>query len=199
MSKITIPFVPPQRGISGVYKITLIEDGRCYIGSSVDIANRWYRHHADLNNGVHHSIYLQRVWDKYGSMLFRFEIIEVCEVDRLLVREQSWMDALTPSFNSIPVAGSRLGTTHTPEARAKISAANTGRKQSPETIEKRIAPLRGRTFDGHSQTPETRAKISVGMQGKQNSLGRTQTQEEKAKRSESAKAYWARKRELETA
>jgi hypothetical protein len=53
-----------------------------------------------------------------------------------------------------------IGCVRSPETRAKLAAANRGKKQSPELIEKRIAPTRGRVT-----SPETRARMSASMTG----------------------------------
>ena len=53
-----------------------------------------------------------------------------------------------------------VGCVRSPETRAKLSAANRGKKQSPALVEKRIAPMRGRVV-----SDETRAKQSASMTG----------------------------------
>lgn len=45
------------------------------------------------------------------------------------------------------ISASHMGMKHTIESKAKISAVQLGKIQSPELIEKRIAPLRGRKRD----------------------------------------------------
>ena len=71
----------------------------------------------------------------------------------------------------------KKGYKHTPEALAKMSAAQTGRKRSPETIEKQRAAQRRRWqnpearcgMTGMKHTPETRAKMSAWQKGKKHS------------------------------
>ena len=50
----------------GVYKILNIKNDKFYIGSTSTIGfeNRWKKHILDLNNNCHHSVYLQRSWNK---------------------------------------------------------------------------------------------------------------------------------------
>ena len=67
----------------GVYMIKNKVNGKFYIGSSVDIAYRWARHKRQLRNGNHHSIHLQRAWDKYGEASFDFSILSTIEGDFL--------------------------------------------------------------------------------------------------------------------
>ena len=49
------------------------------------------------------------------------------------------------------------GKAHTAESRAKMSKAKKGKKQTPEQIEARIAPLRG--VPGRKQSEETKQKL----------------------------------------
>jgi group I intron endonuclease len=67
----------------GIYKITNIINGDCYIGSSVNIKERFYRHKKDLKKGKHHSIILQRAYKKYGKENFIFEVLTECDKELL--------------------------------------------------------------------------------------------------------------------
>src|SRR4051812_49289219 len=75
---------------SGVYAILNIFDGKIYIGSSIYVKSRFAWHHRALINNKHHSILLQRAYNKYGNDNFIFFVIEITE--DLLIREQYWMD-----------------------------------------------------------------------------------------------------------
>jgi group I intron endonuclease len=119
-----------MNSISGIYKILNITNGKCYIGSAVNIAARWRIHTSRLRHGNHHSVKLQRSWNKHGKSAFEFSIIEECEIESLLDREQYWIDSLgsfgNAGYNMSPTAGNSLGLKHTPEAREKqsVSAKN---------------------------------------------------------------------------
>ena len=41
----------------GVYAIRNTQNGKMYIGESIDIEKRWKNHQEDLDNGNHHSKY----------------------------------------------------------------------------------------------------------------------------------------------
>jgi group I intron endonuclease len=63
--------------ICGIYKITCIDNDKVYIGQSIDIKRRWSNHRSKLNNNKHDNDYLQKAWNKYGSLDFTHEIIEI--------------------------------------------------------------------------------------------------------------------------
>jgi len=82
---------------TGIYKIEC--NGKYYIGSSKNINKRWLRHINDLKNNKHVNIHLQRVFNKYGIEKFNFSIIEECNVETLLIREQYYLDLNKNGFN----------------------------------------------------------------------------------------------------
>lgn len=59
---------------------------------------------------------------KYGLENFKLEILEYCNSDILLKREQYYIDLLKPEYNLLTTAGSSLGFKHTEEALAKFKA-----------------------------------------------------------------------------
>jgi len=98
--------------ISGIYKITsLIKPNRCYIGSTINIKKRWIRHLGNLKEGNHHSIKLQRHYNKYGRSDLRFSILLECEREDLIKIEQYFIDSYNPYFNNCKIAGSLFGYT----------------------------------------------------------------------------------------
>lgn len=195
--------------VSGIYSISL-DDGRCYIGSAVDYRKRWKIHKHSLKKGNHHSAKLQHAWNKYGEDRFTFRMIENCEVDKLIDREQFWIDSLNPFFNIARIAGSSLGVKHTEETRKKLSkiaaVVQKGRKHSDESKAKRSASLKGRkpspqciaatvaACTGRKLTPEHKAKIASASRRMSDEtkakisaagMGRVQSPETIAKRAKS--------------
>lgn len=83
----------------GIYIITCISNGKHYIGSSCrSIRDRIILHISRLRNGKHHSILLQRAFNKYGEEDFTFKVLELCTPDKCIEREQYWLD-LVQSYN----------------------------------------------------------------------------------------------------
>lgn len=80
----------------GIYKIVNKINGKYYLGSSEDIKKRWKSHLYDLRHNRHHSIHLQRAWNKYGEENFTFNIVEKVATKMLLEKEQYHLDTYTP-------------------------------------------------------------------------------------------------------
>lgn len=139
---------------SGIYSITNTITNKVYVGSAVNIDLRWKEHLNDLRKDKHHSIKLQRAFNKYGEANFVFDIIMLCDKLSLIVNEQSFIDGLDSykkGYNACPIAGSRLGS-----------------KQSEETKNKISSKLKGRTSPnkGKIASDETRLKLSKARKDK---------------------------------
>jgi CRP-like cAMP-binding protein len=57
---------------------------------------------------------------KYGYENFSLEILEYCEIDKLIAREQFYFQNLKPQYNLLQTAGSSLGYKHSEETLAKM-------------------------------------------------------------------------------
>lgn len=87
--------------ISGIYKITNKINGKCYIGKSIDIYQRWNRHKIDsrpIQEGgdtctIHNAI------RKYGLNNFSFEIVEIIDLPQLNEREKYWINFYDSYYN----------------------------------------------------------------------------------------------------
>lgn len=164
---------------SGIYKIS-IGSNKFYYGSAVNLRKRRLDHINDLKNGIHKNNIMQKAWHKYAELLF--EVIELCEKEALLGREQFYLDKWFNDCNNInlcPTAGNTLGYKHTPETIAKL----VGRVVSEETREK---------FRKYKHAPETRRLMSEKAKNRKVSeltlhrlktmnIGRTRSEETKRK------------------
>lgn len=78
---------------TGIYKITNIQNEKCYVGQSANIADRWRQH---IKRGIGAEAPTRN--KLYPAMLsigvenFRFEVIEECERTQLNEREDYWQD-----------------------------------------------------------------------------------------------------------
>lgn len=77
-----------------VYKIINIVNSKYYIGSSSNFLSRQRRHLKDLRKNIHHSIHLQRAFNKYGEDKFKFKIVRKCTLKNLKKIEQKYLDNL---------------------------------------------------------------------------------------------------------
>lgn len=140
---------------SGIYSIVNKMNNKRYVGSAKNINSRIRDHKSGLIKNIHRNIYLQRSWNKYGIDAFSFEILEVCLLDRLLEREQYWIDfhkayIFKYGYNRSPTAGNVLGIKFSEDSKRKRSIAL---KKYYELNKKIILP-------------ETRYKISNTLKGR---------------------------------
>ena len=123
----------------GIYKIVNLVNGKMYIGSAANIKKRWLIHKNELRKHIHHSIKLQRAWNKYEGINFKFEIIEECEKEKLISREQYYIDlydVVNNGYNCNPIAGSNLGRKLSNKTKKKMSESAKGKKMSNEAKKK---------------------------------------------------------------
>jgi len=122
--------------ISGIYQIqSKIKPERIYIGSAININQRWNRHLYTLKSGIHRNIKLQRHFNRYGEIDLQFSILLGCEKEYLIANEQFFIDSYNPYFNININASSRLGSILSEETRKKISQSLIGKHHSEETKE----------------------------------------------------------------
>ena len=169
----------------GVYKIINKIDNKFYIGSSVDIRQRWYRHKSMLRNNCHSNEHLQNAWNKYGENCFEFEIIYLVEKEFLFQVEQEYILKSkscdkTVGYNKTentfsPMLGRKMsyeqkqkisnsskGRIHSQDTRNKLSKANKGKKRTEEQKIKLSLAKKGipSHFKGKQRTLETKEKMS---------------------------------------
>lgn len=77
---------------SGIYLIKNILDDKVYIGSSINLKSREYKHFWMLRKGIHDNNYLQSSYNKFGEENFKFEILENCEQDLLVEKENHYIE-----------------------------------------------------------------------------------------------------------
>lgn len=78
--------------ISGIYKITCIDNKKAYIGKSVDVSERWIQHlKSSLEIGTIAKNQLYTLMKEKGAENFTFELLEEVEKDKLLERESYWI------------------------------------------------------------------------------------------------------------
>lgn len=161
--------------VSGIYSIVNKVNGKKYIGSSININNRYKQHIAMLKRGRHHSIALQRAWDKYGKDQFELVIICMAPEEYLLKLEQKFLNSLFGDnlYNiSKDAVAWMKGRKHSPETLAKMHTDRLGNKsrtgypghwKGQKLSQEHIANMKkSRQF----VSQETREKMSLSKKGK---------------------------------
>lgn len=96
--------------ISGIYKILNVKTGQIYYGSTVDFRKRFFEHKNRLNKNIHSNKKLQNSYNKYKKQSFYYEILETCEIDKLIQTEQKYLNSLRKKdFNICCIAGNTTG------------------------------------------------------------------------------------------
>ena len=111
---------------SGIYRWVNLINGSTYIGSAADLTRRlrdyfspkWLMKESLKNNSI-----IYRALLKNGYSNFRLEILEYCEKDSILERENYYFNRLKPTYNICLVAGSSLGRVTKDSTRFKLKYA----------------------------------------------------------------------------
>ena len=180
---------------TGIYAITHTASGRCYVGSALDFRKRWRVHRHHLRKAKHHSVYLQRAWDRYGEEAFSFRVLLVCAEKNLSDYEQRCIDGLMSchrdhGFNMAPVAGSMRGFKHSEESRAKNRAAQIGKRLSPEHLAALVAANTGRKPSAESRERMRQARLALGYKHSEETLAKMRKHRAK-KISPETRAKWS--------
>lgn len=167
----------------GIYQIRNTQNGKIYIGSSVRFKSRAYQHVTELEKGIHKNKFMQNDFNKCGSEVFMFEVLEVVKDkhNRKDV-EQTYIDKVFDNclncYNIIKTVypDPAFFSKNPEETRAKRVAKLTGKKRSEETKRKMSEAQKGRILS-------ERARINIGNAGR----GRVTSDETKVKISKAGK------------
>jgi group I intron endonuclease len=173
-----------NRGKSGVYRFTNLTNNKTYVGCAVNLKARIYKYFRlkDLLRAKCMPICFAIL--KYKLNNFKLEILEYCNKEDCLRKENYYIDSLKPEYTKkyilyffkniflffiLREGFYRLGTKHTIEAKAKIRAARLGKKLSEVTKARRSKALKDRTILSPVGDPlgdrETKEKMSYAKGG----------------------------------
>lgn len=87
---------------TGIYKIENLANGKVYIGQSVDIERRWRTHKESTynKNKPSYNYPLSRAMRKYGIENFSFEVLEICDTDKLDELEMEYISMYNSYINA---------------------------------------------------------------------------------------------------
>ena len=147
-----LSIINDNKGKSGVYKWTNLKNGNCYVGSSVNLSRRLAQYYnLNLLTKYRKNSLIHKALLKYGYSTFKLEILEYCDRENAIKREQYYIDTFKPEYNILKVAGSALGFKHSAETIEKLRLKATGRKHTIEAL----AKMMGRT---HSEVTKNKIK-----------------------------------------
>lgn len=149
--------------------------GKCYVGSSSDLSNR-FRSYYSISN-------MERIVSKEKSIIYKailknghdnftLDILEYCQVDVLIKREQHYIDTLNPEYNILKIAGSRLGHKLSEKTKKSLSISNRGfiptfetRKNIGESLKSSLAFKNSIKLRSKFVTNETKLKRYLKSDG----------------------------------
>lgn len=119
--------IKENRGKSGVYRWINIINNESYVGSSSNLGNRFRRYYSTnyiKDKTLRYNSRIYKALLKYDYFNFRLEILEYCNKESLISREQHYIDLLKPEYNICKTAGSLLGFKHSAETLLKLKNRN---------------------------------------------------------------------------
>ena len=81
---------------------------------------------------------LQNFYNKYGNESLSFSIIETCNREQLLIKEQYYIDLYNSVNRGFNICKTAVNYTHTNGSKSKISIGNRGVIHSRESVQKMI-------------------------------------------------------------
>lgn len=142
-----------NRNKSGIYRWINNENGNTYVGSAVNLSKRInsYFQEGELNRNPRP---IKNALLKYGHENFNLEILEYCNKEDLIKREQHYLDELTPEYNVLKQAYSLSGFKHSDETIEKLKLKTLSEEQKEFISQLHI---------GKEVSEETRLKLSESM------------------------------------
>jgi group I intron endonuclease len=153
-----------NKGKTGIYRWVNNVNGKSYIGSALDLNKRlrYYYSYSHLISHKNKNMLINKALLKYGYSRFSLEVLEYCDKEQLILREQFYIDNIKPEYNLSPTAGSSLGL-----------------KRSEETPRGQKLSL---AMKGKSHFEISKLKISDSQKGENNHMfGKTHSEETKNK------------------
>lgn len=112
---------------SGIYLWYNNINGKYYIGSSINLRHRLYYYFSPVYLKKNKFL-IQRALMYHTHDNFSLYILEYCDIKELILREQYYIDLLTPPYNINPTAYSRLGSKHSEDSKELMRINNLGDK-----------------------------------------------------------------------
>lgn len=153
--------VKEQKGKSGIYLITNKSNGKQYVGSAVNLGQRFGKNYfsfAYLNRAG--TSIINAALLKYGYSNFWVTIIEYVEPTRVVLysRETFWIAFFKPVYNILQYGSSPLGFKHSTATKELISLSRKGELNSQFGVQRFGLE---NPFFGINHTEETKNKMAA--------------------------------------
>nr|ATI20436.1 GIY-YIG endonuclease [Juglanconis juglandina] len=104
-----------NKNLAGVYRWVNLLNQKSYIGSSINLSRRLRDYYTisflEIESKKNNSM-IYKALLKYGYSSFRLEILEHCDGEIVIEREQYYLNTLNPEYNILKIAGSLKGFKH---------------------------------------------------------------------------------------
>lgn len=150
--------------VSGIYQIKNTLNGKIYIGSSKNMNARIRGHRVKLRKNKHCNSHLQSAWNKYGEKSFIYSVIEICQEEVLIKKEQFYVDKLEVinpkiGYNKASDIRRTAGYKWTDESRKKLSNSKKGIKMHENTRKALIKANKSRIYKSGYKISKKQARI----------------------------------------
>jgi len=121
--------IKDNKNKSGIYKWKNLINDKQYIGSAIDLSKRLSNYYSTayiedaLNRGISH---IYRALLKNGHDNFSVTILEYCEPEKCIEREDFYLSTENHEYNILEKAGSSRGRKHDEKTKKKISDSMSG-------------------------------------------------------------------------
>ena len=152
-----------------IYIATNSVNGKQYVGQSINHPHTQSSGRINAHKSSKSQIPFHRAIRKHGFSTFTWDVLwyPYASQDALNSIEQNFiknLNTLSPHGYNLG-SGGKSGGSLCSKTRAKISAAHTGKKRTPEARANIAAGNKGKNY-GKSRPPEVRAKISKTLKGR---------------------------------
>lgn len=159
---------------AGIYRWINNVNGNTYIGSSINLSKRFrlYYNYDFISNKNKSKSMIHDALVSHGYSKFTLEILEYCDANIVLEREQYYLDTLQPVYNILKVAGNPSGFKHSDESilkRVNSYAENKKAKIALKTIESKDNLKEDKPFINFPLQGSTRSQETIELMRKNHS------------------------------
>jgi len=161
----------------GLYAIVNVNNNMAYVGSSNDIKRRIKEHKTQLNKNKHHSIRLQRAWNKYGSDCFEIkQIATATTVEQARELEEAFLECFIDKLYNLKTTATGFASGDlSPAKRDDWHMKSVMQRLTPEERKARYGKTKGTKRDSEPyvegakkrlDNPDYTKKLSEACKGK---------------------------------